>query len=183
MRIDDQAAAAVDGFGFGIDGQIEAHAVAAVEIDRAGHPRRLRLTAEHQVSARRGLRLPARLKALLGASVEGHGESIESELVLPLRAADDLRSVIALLRSRGARPSEAASFGLGRLRELIASRGVRTVRRFRLTRSGYRVGAGAGLGVHAAIDVQTRDEHAQLIAAVTRLPGLNWLPRADCLAL
>lgn len=177
LRLDGQASAAAGAIAFGLDGQVESHIVASIEFDRRGKARRLRLVGEGQYSGRRGLRLPGRLRSLLGASASGRGEAIESEVVIPLHGGDDLRAALAALRA-----PPGMQDGGDWLEQALDQRATRTLRRFRVSRSGLRIGAGVGLGIHAGVDVQTREEGARLIAAATRLPGVGWLPRADCIA-
>jgi len=58
---------------------------------------------------------------------------------------------------------------------------VRTVRTWRLRRSQTGIGAGAALGLRLGADAFSATEDQQLVSVDSKLPGLDWLPRADCL--
>lgn len=183
LRLDDQVAGSLDALGGGLDGQVESHSVAALESDRQGTPKRLRITTEHRISTRKGLRLPAKLRSIVGSDATGAGRVVESESVLDLTDADDRRLALELLRAvPRLDPSGALRSGRG-LAGALAERGRRTVRVYRLGRSGIKVGAGAALGVRLGVDGASRNDSQQLVSVATKLPGLGWLPRADCLAL
>ena len=71
----------------------------------------------------------------------------------------------------------------GRLGLSIEQRSDRTVRVSFADGARAGLGAGAALGVRLGIDGQSRNDDQRLVAVATRLPGLDWLPRADCLAV
>ena len=183
MRLDDQVSGLLDAVGAGLDGQVERHAVAALELDRGGAPQNLRITIEDRLASRRNLRIPRSIKQLLGGTTSGSGQVIESELLLPLTDPRSREQAISLVTAIGSADLSRAANAARSLASTLQAQAVRTIRRWQLTRSGGVIGAGAALGVRLGIDGQSRNDDQRLVAVATRLPGLDWLPRADCLAV
>ena len=182
MRLDDRIAGSVDALGAGIDGQARVTAVVALELDRSGNPRAVRITSERRISTRRGLRVPAALRRILGATAVGNGELIESESLLQLASDADRSAAMELIASANHFDPVGGARALAAVRDALDARGIRTLRRWKMTRSGARGGAGAGVGARLGLDVNFEDSRQRLVGVVSRLPGLGWLQRADCLA-
>ena len=182
IRLDDQVAGLIDAVGAGLDGQVERHAVAALELDRNGSPQNLRITIEDRVASRHNLRIPRTVKRLLGGTSVGNGQVIESELLLPLNDPLVRKQALSLIAAAGSAHLRRAAQETQGLVASLQDQGVRTIRRWKLTRSSGSIGAGAALVVRLGLDGQSRTDDQRLIAVATRLPGLDWLPRADCLA-
>ncbi len=178
----DGSAAAHAGFGLSADGLAAAGAVLAYAADRRGRPVRLTLTLSGRWGAAHGARLPAGLPGALGRRVE-RGAAVESESALDLADpanAAAARAVLAALRpGRGDRLPAALRALAGRAH----AAGTTTVRTWRA--GGESAHAGTGVGVGARLDADWSRRHARqaLTAVATRLPGLGFLPRADCLAV
>ncbi|MEI6446444.1 MAG: hypothetical protein WCO96_01030 [Actinomycetes bacterium] len=182
LRFDDQILGSLDLLAHGVDSQIEKHSLVSLDLDRAGRPVRLKVTVQRRVSTRRVNRLPRSLRAILGSSAGGAGRVVESETSLDLRDPRSRRTATALLAGvKGADP-RSSSDALRGVRSQLRERGIGTVRIWSLDRSGSRLGVGAGLGARLGIDAQSRAESQRLLAVASRLPGLDWLTRADCLA-
>jgi len=182
LRLDDQVAGLIDAVGAGVDGQIERHALAALELDSSGAPQSLRITIEDRVASRQNLRIPSSVKRLLGSTSAGSGQVIESEMLLPLVEPGVRQEALALVAAAGSGDLQRAASNARRLATTLQGHGVRTIRRWKLTRTGGSLGAGVALGVRLAVDGQSRIDDQRLVAVASRLPGLDWLPRADCLA-
>ncbi len=172
----------LDLFGRGIDSQLEKHAVASLDVDRSGRPIRLKVTVERRVSARRVNRLPRRLRYLFGSTSGGSGRVVESETSLDLHDPRSSRVAMALIAGTGGLDPRSAAETLRAVESTLRERGVRTVRVWRMDRSGTRLGAGAAVGVRLGLDAESRTDSQRLVSVASRLPGLDWLTRADCLA-
>lgn len=182
LRADDRISGELDAIGTGIDGQASVAAVIALELGRDGEPRSLRITSERRASTRRGMHVPLALRRVVGRGAVGHGEVLESESLLSLEAPRDRELALRLIAGlRSADPETARNAARG-LKQAMSLRGIATVRRYALTGDRSRIGAGAAVGLRLGLDVAL-DQTAQRLTAVgTRLPGLGWLPRADCLS-
>ena len=182
LRFDDRMIGSLDLFGRGIDSQLEKHAVASLDVDRSGRPSRLKVTVERRVSARRVNRLPRRLRYLFGSTSGGTGRVVESETSLDLHDPRSSRVAMALIAGTGGLDPRSAAETLRAVESTLRERGVRTVRVWRMDRSGTRLGAGAAVGVRLGLDAESRTDSQRLVSVASRLPGLDWLTRADCLA-
>jgi hypothetical protein len=171
----------VDLFGGGLDAQLDANALASLETDLSGVPKRLKIFKESKLSTRRGFRLPTKLRQVIGDSRAGDGQVIDNEVTLELVSASDRAAAVDMLTAlRGLDPAGLLE-ARGRLSAALAERGARTVRRWRLSRRVTGVGAGGALGVRLGADASSATDDQRLISVATQLPGLGWLPRADCL--
>jgi len=181
LRLDDRVTGIVDLFGGGLDAQLDANALASLETDLSGVPKRLKIFKESKLSTRRGFRLPTKLRQVIGDSRAGDGQVIDNEVTLELVSASDRAAAVDMLTAlRGLDPAGLLE-ARGRLSAALAERGARTVRRWRLSRRVTGVGAGGALGVRLGADASSATDDQRLISVATQLPGLGWLPRADCL--
>ena len=181
MRVDDRLIGSIDAMGRGLDGQVDSNAVISLETDRSGKPVRLKLLRESKFSVRNGLRLPSRLRNLIGHGGAGNGQAIDSESSLDLLTGSDRAAAADFLGSVGSLDLQAVLESGARLGKALDDHGVRTVRTWRLRRSQTGIGAGAALGLRLGADAFSATEDQQLVSVDSKLPGLDWLPRADCL--
>lgn len=182
LRLDDRLAGELDALGFGVDAQGGAVGLVAFDVGTDGTPRSIRITVEHRASTRKGLHVPRVLRGVVGRGAVGAGEVVESESLLSLATPADRALALKLVSALGDADPAAARHAAAGLQEAISARGIRTIRRFSLSRGGTRVGAGAAAGLRLGLDVALDDSDQRLVGAASRLPGLGWLPRADCLA-
>ncbi|MEI7888812.1 MAG: hypothetical protein WCI34_00760, partial [Actinomycetes bacterium] len=137
---------------------------------------------ESKFSARQGFRLPTKLRQVIGDSRAGTGEVTDSEVTLELVSDADRAAALDLLAAGRAMDPGALLNASGRLASALDQRGAKTVRRWRLSRRVTGVGAGGALGLRLGVDASSSTEDQRLSSVATQLPGLGWLPRADCLA-
>jgi hypothetical protein len=182
-RVDTRLVGIVDAFGGGLDGQADGSGVASLELDRTGRPVRLKIVREGRLSSREGLRLPVRLRSLIGDTRSGSGRAIESDSVLELRTAEDREAASKFLAAVGSLDPAAAYEAASRLRAAMDDHGQRTIRRWKLSRRITGVGAGAALGIRLGMDATSSTDDQRLASVASRVGGLGWLPRADCLAV
>ena len=183
VRLDDRLSGELDALGFGIDGQGGAVGLASLNVGDDGIPTSIRITVEHRTSTRKGLHVPKVLGGVIGRGAVGSGEVVESESLLSLASPADRTLALKLIAALGGADPSGARRAAAGLQDAISTRGIRTIRRFSLTRQGTRVGAGAGAGVRLGLDVALDDFDQRLTAVASKLPGIDWLPRADCLAV
>ncbi|CAB4861226.1 MAG: hypothetical protein F2799_00935 [Actinobacteria bacterium] len=183
MRLDDRVTGILDLFGGGLDAQLDANAVASLETDLNGAPTRLKIFKESKLSTRRGFRLPTKLRQVIGDSRTGDGEVIDNEVTLELASEADREAAVDLLAAGRNLDPAGLLEAKGRLSVGLAQRGVRTVRRWSLSRRVAGVGAGGALGLRLGADASSSTDDQRLTSVATQLPGLGWLPRADCLAV
>lgn len=181
LRVDARAAAHA-GLVAGIDGLASGSAVLAYTTDAAGRPARLETTVTGRVAGARGARLPPGMRRALGLRLQS-GTAVEQESALDLSdpaAAEAARDVLDALGSGG---PVAVGQALAALAERMREAGATTIRTW--AERGGRANAGAGLGAVARLDADySRERTRQALTGVaTRLPGLEFMPRADCLAV
>jgi len=162
--------------GAGLGGGAEASALAEYTIDRAGRPQRLMVRLVGRALAGfAGFGLPARFTA--------RGAVLENESVLDLTDAGDAAAargfVGALHHARAGELSRRLADVLARMRD----HGTDTTRTFGLRDRAGALDAGVAFGVVAGAGYAHSDRQLELTGVYERLPGLGFLPRADCLAL
>ncbi len=178
----DGSAAAHAGLGLAADGLAGATGVLAYAADARGRPSRLTLTLSGRWAGSQGVRLPAGLPGALGRRVE-RGAALESESALDLADPADAAAARAVLAAlRAGRPARVAA-ALGALAARVRDGGTTTVRTWRTDGDSAHAGAGVGAGARLDADWSRRHTRQALTAVATRLPGLGFLPRADCLAV
>ena len=182
-RVDARMLGEIDAFGGGLDGQADASGIASLELDKAGRPVRLKVVREGKISTREGLRLPVRLKNLIGDTRTGRGHAIESESVLELRTQADRDAALAFLAAVRTVDPVTAFDAANRLRHALDDHGQRTVRRWKLSRRVSGLGVGAALGIRLGMDASSSTDDQRLASVASSVGHLGWLPRADCLAV
>lgn len=190
LRLRGEAAGSLDG-GAGVGGGAHAAGVVAYTLGPDGRPRRL------QVSSVRGwegggagqgrgptTERPARGPQALGGYVgAGAGSVLESEAMLDLDDPANARAARALVDALGARRPTAVPAAVSALRERFARHGKTTLRRFRLRASHAGISAGLALGAKVEAGVLHEARGLDLVGVATRLPGLPFRARADCLVV
>lgn len=160
-------------------------AVVSYRLDAAGRPLQLAVAMAGEGSGRAAL-APAVSRGRAsgrGGGNEERGAVIELEATLDLTDPANL-AVAAALGDALTDPRKLADAGerLARLGARIAEHGQIDLRAYELSSSSRSVGGSLALGlkVGGALDRSTRE--LRLVDALTRLPGLPFLPRQDCLS-
>jgi hypothetical protein len=182
-RVDSRLLGSVDALGVGVEGLADANGVASLEIDPNGQLTRLKITREGRIASRMGMRLPVRLRKLLGDTRSAQGSAVESETVLELRTEADRDAALRFLGALSSLDPHAGHSAVASLRESVEANGQRTVRRWRLSRRAAGLGAGAALGVRLGMDASSSTDDQRLTSVASKVGQLGWLPRADCLAV
>jgi hypothetical protein len=158
--------------GFGLTAGVSG--VAQLTVDRRGRPLSLRLelvtthASLHQQPSYRGPGgdSPQLLKDL-------QGEGMVKELEADLDLTDPAAAAAARTFLHGG--------GSAALTRAIAAHGSTTLRTFAADSSSGGVGATLALVAEAGGGLSHSSQHLKLTGVYTRLPGLGFLPRADCL--
>ncbi len=182
-RVDARLMGVVDALGGGLDAQADSSGVASLELDQAGRPVKLKVVREGKISTRDGLRLPLRLRNLIGDTRTGRGQAVESESVLELRTEADRDAALGFLAAIRSVDPAAAFDSASRLRAAMDDHGQNTVRRWKLSRRVSGLGAGAAFGIRLGADANSTTDDQRLASVASRIGRLGWLPRADCLAV
>ena len=182
-RVDARLMGVVDALGGGLDAQADSSGIASIELDRSGRPIKLKVVREGKISTREGLRLPVRLRNLIGDTRTGRGQAIESESMLELRTEADREAALGFLTAVRSVDPVAAFEAASRLRSAMDDHGQNTVRRWKLSRRVSGVGAGLALGIRLGADANSTTDDQRLASVASRIGRLGWLPRADCLAV
>lgn len=179
LRVDARAAAHA-GLVAGIDGLGSGSAVLAYSADARGRPARLEMTVAGRVAGARGARVPPGMRRALGMRFQD-GTAYEQESALDLSEPASAASARDLLSALGSGGPLAVGEALAGLAERIREAGVTTVRTW--AERGARAHAGAGIGAGGRLDADYSHERTRqtLTGVATRLPGLAFMPRADCL--
>ncbi|MFN8174005.1 MAG: hypothetical protein U0T02_02955 [Solirubrobacteraceae bacterium] len=181
LRLDARAAVHA-GLVAGLDGIAAGSAMAAYSTDRRGRPARLALSVAGRVVAGVGWRVPPGMRRALGRRAE-RGTAVEAESALDLAdpaSAVAARRLLAALGSGG--PARIAG-ALAGLAARLRSSGATTVQTWRVRGDRTHAGAGAGAGARLDADYSLERSRQALTGVATRLPGLGFMPRADCLAV
>lgn len=169
VRLDTGGAARLlAGVGRGATGG--ASALAELGSDRAGHLRSLVVrVARHGSVQSAPLR---RAGSGVGPEFRGSGGLTETEATLDLTEPGNRDAALALLGGEGSAP----------LARKLRERGVWTRRSYRLRDTHDGVDGAVGVGPVAGGGFGRDSQRLELTGVSTRLPGLAFLPRADCLA-
>lgn len=162
----------------------EGSGVVSYRIDRAGRPLQLGVTFAGEGAGRGALELARGRGAARGAGGgRAHeGVVVELDATLDLTDPDNLAPAAALVDAlRSADPS-AVGVRLAALGERIADHGRLDLRAYELDRTARGVGASIALGVKLGGAFERDTRRLRLIDALTRLPGLPFLARQDCLS-
>jgi hypothetical protein len=148
--------------------------IAQLTVDRHGRPLSLRLET---VTTRAMLRQEPSYRGPGGDSAQLvkdlHGEGTVKELEADLDLADPAAAAAARTFLHGG--------GAGALTRAIAAHGSTTLRTFAAAGTSGGVGATLAVGAEAGGGLSHSSQHLKLTGVYTRLPGLGFLPRADCL--
>lgn len=181
LRIDARAAAHA-GLIAGLDGLVAGSAIVGYTTDAGGRPARLEINVAGRAAGARGARVPPGMRRALGLRLQS-GTAYEQESALDL--SDPAASAAArdLLGALGSGGPVAVGEALAALARRMRESGFTTVRTW--AERGGRAHAGAGLGAGARLDADYANERTRqaLTGVATRLPGLGFMPRADCLAV
>jgi hypothetical protein len=189
MRFRGEAAArAYAGFGAGV--AAGGSVLVEYSTDAHGHPAQLTLRTAGRastqstaprvspwvdMSGRRRLTFPP---------FSGHGELRETESSLDLTDPRNRAAALSFV-STAAMPARAVGLA-ARIDDLMArlrAEGVSTVRTYRLRDTHRATGGSVALGAVVGGGVSRDTQALDLTGVYTRLPGLGYLPRADCLAI
>jgi Flp pilus assembly pilin Flp len=147
--------------------------IAQLTVDRHGRPLSLRLeTVTTRATFRQepGYRGPGGDSPQLVKDL--HGEGTVKELEADLDLTDPQAAAARAFLHGG---------GAGALIREIAAHGSTTLRTFAGDSTSGGVGATLALGAEAGGGLSHSSQHLKLTGVYTRLPGLGFLPRADCL--
>jgi hypothetical protein len=161
------------------------NAVLAYRLDPAGHPLDLTVSAAAEGSA--GIALAAGgegaagVTAHVGAALAGRGGLIEADARLDLvdpanRAA--ARRLLASLTDPGSLPD--APVATTALANRVAQQATIDLRAYALQAAASGIDAAVGLGIEVGGGFERSTRGATLVDALTRLPGMPFLPRSDC---
>lgn len=190
LRLGGSAAAGLDAIA-GLDGAARAAGVAAYTVGADGRPRRLEVSSVlawegaglGRVRGSSGERLPRGLEALGGSLRGSTGSLLESDATLDLSDPASARVARGLVDTLGAGGGRSIGAAARALRERFASHGMTTLRRFALRGSYGGISAGVALGAKVEAGIEHTTEGLDLVGVVTRLPGLPFRARADCLVV
>ncbi|MCW3066938.1 MAG: hypothetical protein JWN32_4110 [Solirubrobacterales bacterium] len=164
---------------FGLGAVARATGIAALTFDRHDHPvaLRLELVTSHAVTYQA---LPEGA-GRLAKDMHGSGDLQEVEVDLDLADPASHAAAQAFLRGRlTGGPAAIAGRGADFAR-FVNEHGTTTVRTF-ASRDGHGgLGATLALGAEVGGGLSHSSQHLRLTGVYTRLPGLGFLPRADCL--
>lgn len=144
--------------------------VAALTVGRDGRPVRLAITTGGQVLAGHGK--DKHRPRWLQQDFAGDGRLVERETVLDLTDPAAARAAHAILHG----PARSAAL------DWLDRHAVSTLRAWQVGERHAGLGGSFGVGLSAGAEVGTDDSDARLVGVATKLPGLPFLARADCLA-
>jgi hypothetical protein len=188
IRVDGSLAARLF-VGAGLGGTTGGAALAEYTTDGAGHPRELRLRlagrsagelALPQAELRPGAPLQPRVPV---PPFRGRGTLTESETALDLSDPGNRRVALSFIGALGAAGLPSLPGSVDALVGRMRTHGVTDLRSFRLRDSHRGLEGTVGLGAVAGAGVTRDTQRLDLTGVYTRLPGLGYLPRADCLAI
>jgi hypothetical protein len=186
LRLDGSVAARLF-VGVGLGGTAGGAALAEYATDRVGRPVELRIRLAGgragEMALPRGEPVPGGLQTRVPVPpFRGRGRFMETETTLDLT---DPRNREAALDVLGALGPGAPSLPhrLDVLAGRLRTRGVTDLRSYRVRTTHRGADATVALGVVAGGGLSSDAQALDLTGVYTRLPGLGYLPRADCLAL
>lgn len=191
FRLDASAGASLGGVFDALAARADGATTAAYTVDRAGHPLRLALSTAGRVTGSLQLaaggeglgQLERHLRSLrAGANASaGSGRAVEADATLDLTDPVNRRAAQALIAGLDARHPGSLLSAARTLGQLLRQRGQIDLRTLAIRRSAGGVDAGLAAGIKLAASYERSRGQDQLQDAWTRLPGLRFLPRADCL--
>lgn len=160
-------------------------AVVAYRTDARGEPLQLGVTLAGEGSGR-GALAPAVGRGVArgrgGGSLD-RGAVVELDATLDLTDPDNLATATALVDAlTDARRLPALGDRLAALGRRIDSHGQIDLRAYELDRSASSFGGSLALGLKVGGSFDRSSRELRLVDALTRLPGLPFLPRQDCLS-
>lgn len=173
VRLDGEVAARVSA-GLGVGAGSGASALGEYTVDGAGRPKRLVVRV-----AGRGLMESARRPG----GFSGHGGAVETEIALDLEDPGNGAAAQALLAALADGRASELPRRVESLLKRVRDHGTATLRTFALRDRHGGLDAGVALGVVAGGGYAHADQQLDLTGVYERLPGLGFLPRADCLAM
>jgi hypothetical protein len=154
--------------------------LAQLTVDRHGKPLSLRtelVTAHAVLTQEPDYRGPGAQPPQLVRDMHGNGTVKELEQSLDLTDPSAAAAARAFLDgSRSGDASSAAAFA-----RFLTTHGTSTMRTFATTNTTGGVGGTLAIGGEAGGGYNHSSQHMRLTGVYTRLPGLGFLPRADCL--
>jgi len=152
----------------------------AIERDAAGRLLDLAVTTTSDRLPEAALGFGGVIDADRGQKERAYEMTAHLDLTEPASRAAAVKLVAALRNPSPERLTEAA----GRVRALVKERGVLEVHAYEQRSSNREIGVTVNVikGVKAGAGYETGNRSAELVAAATRDPAGNWLPRDDCVS-